>query len=354
MAHENTLLERVLTAALCLAGIYAFFRWLFTPLLPFLLALGLNALLEPAVQRIRRALKVRRAFAAVVLNCSILLIAGSAVTLLALRIGTELVEWSQHIPQAIDAFHSVWNRSLDRLETWYASCPPFLRSALDLLASAASENATTFVGTAGSHLMDTVSSLAAALPGAALFCMTTILALFFTGVGYGKILAFLKRQLPTPWQIHCRRVAQCFRSTILKWLRSELLLILFTFLLLLLGFWWMGTEYALLIAFFTALVDALPVLGTGVVLIPWAVFALLCGNAQRGISLLALYAAVLLIRSLLEPRLLAGQANLPPVAVLFAMYLGFHLIGIGGMLLLPVLLLLLKQLQDANIIKLWR
>ena len=354
MAQENSFTNRILTAALVLAGIYAFFRWLFTPLLPFLLALGVSALLEPVVQRVRRVMKVRRSFAAVAITCAILLVAGSAAALLVLRLGIELEEWSQHIPQAVDAFPSVWNNALDRIEGWYSACPPFLRSALDLLAASVSENATSFVGTAGSWLMERISGLAAALPGAALFCMTTILALFFTGVGYGKILAFLKRQLPQPWQVHCRRAAQCFRSTVLKWMRSEILLIFVTFLILLLGFWWMGADYALLIAFFTALVDALPVLGTGVIIIPWAVFSLLAGDVRRGISLLILYAAVLLIRSLLEPRLLAGQVNLPPLAVLFAMYLGFHLLGVGGMILLPLLLLLLKQLQDAGIIKLWR
>ena len=354
MAHENIPLNRILTAALCFAGVYAFFRWLFTPLLPFLLSLGLCALLEPAVQWVRRVMKVRRSFAAVVITCAILLIAGGAITLLVLRLGMELAEWSQNIPQVIDDFPSVWNDSLDRIEIWYSACPPFLRSALDLLAATISENMTSFVATAGSWLMDRVSALATALPGAALFCMTTILALFFTGVGYGKILAFLKRQLPPPWQAHCRRIAQCFRSTILKWLRSEILLIFVTFLILFVGLCWIKTDYVLLTAFFTALVDALPVLGTGIILIPWAVFSMLVGNMQRAIALLVLYAAVLLIRSLIEPRLLAGQADLPPVAVLLAMYLGFHLLGIGGMILLPVLLLLLKQLQDADIIKLWR
>ena len=63
---------------------------------------------------------------------------------------------------------------------------------------------------------------------------------------------------------------------------------------------------------------------------------------------------MLLVHSLLEPRLLAGQAGLPPITALMAMYLGFHFLGVGGMVLLPVLLLLLKQLQDAGVIKIWR
>ena len=202
--------------------------------------------------------------------------------------------------------------------------------------------------------MGAASSLLAALPDAGLFLVTTVLAVYFTSLSYPGILAFLKRQLPAAWQSRGRDAARCFRSTILKWLRAELLLILSTFVVLLGGFLWMGLDYALLAAVFTALVDALPVLGTGTVLVPWALGCLLMGDTGRGVALLALYAVGLIVHTLLEPRLLAGQVDLPPITALLAMYLGFHFLGVGGMILLPVCLLLLKQFQDAGVIRLWR
>lgn len=339
---------------LWLAGIYLFFRFLFTPLLPFLLALGLSTLLEPLVQRIRSAMGVTRSFAAVTVTTALLLVLGGAVTLLAILLGDELAAWSSRLPEAVNAFPELWNRALDRVESWYATCPPFLRTALDHLASALSENTSELAGKIGSTIMEKVSSFAAILPSITLFCITTVLALYFTAVNYSTILAFLKRQLPSVWQSRCRSAAQCCRSAMLKWLRSELVLIATTFAIMLLGFLWMGIDFALLAAFFVALVDALPVLGTGTVLIPWAVFCFLLGDAGRSIALLALYGVALLVHSLLEPRLLAGQANLPSISVLLAMYLGYRFFGVSGMLLLPILLLLLKQLQDAGVVSFWR
>ena len=206
---------------------------------------------------------------------------------------------------------------------------------------------------AGAALMEAVSALLAALPGIGLFVVTAVLAIYFTSLSYPAILSFLKRQLPPAWQSRCRSAAQCCRSTILRWLRAELLLILLTFSILLAGFIWMGLDYALLAAAFTALVDALPVLGVGAVLIPWALLSLLLGGG-RSLALLALYAVVTLTHSLVEPKLLAGQADLPPISALLAMYLGFHFMGVGGMILLPVFLLLVKQLQDAGVIRLWK
>ena len=203
-------------------------------------------------------------------------------------------------------------------------------------------------------MMGAASALLAKLPDVGLFLVTTVLAVCFTGARYPAILSFLKRQLPPAWQGKCRKAARCFRSTVLKWLTAECLLILTTFAILLAGFVWMRLEYALLAAVFIALVDALPVLGTGTVLFPWALGCFLTGNTGRGLALLSLYAAGLLAHTLLEPRLLAGQADLPPVTALLAMYAGFQFMGVGGMVLFPIVLLLLKQFQDAGVIRLWK
>ena len=354
MPHETSYLQRILRSILWLAGLILFLQFLLIPLLPFLLSLALSALLEPAVQKLRRLLGVRRSFAAAVVTTALLVSLGGALALLAARLGSELAEWSGHLPDALAAFPALWNRALDRLVGWYAACPPFLRSALDRSANLLGENAPALVGKISGFLMEKLSSLASALPSIGLFCVTTVLALYFTGANYQLILGFLKRQLPPPWQSRCREAVRCCRSTLLKWLRSELLLIFVTFILLLIGFWWIKVDFALLAAFSISLVDALPVLGSGAVLIPWSLFSFLSGDTGRGLSLLMLYGTVLLVRSLLEPRLLAGQADLPAITTLLAMYLGFHFLGVSGMILLPILLLFLKQLQDAGVIRLWR
>lgn len=354
MSQLNVFLQRTITALLWLAGAVVFFRWLLAPLLPFLLALALSAMVEPLVERVRRLLGVRRSFAAGLVTTGILLVAGAGLGFVLVRLGMELRSWSAHLPEAIAGFPAAWNGLLDRIGAWYAASPAFLRSALDALAQLVMERGPSLAADVGGRLMGAASSLLAALPDVGLFLVTTVLAVYFTSLSYPSILSFLKRQLPPSWQEKCRDSVVCFRSTVRKWLRAQLLLILTTFVILLGGFLWMGLDYALLAAVFTAVVDALPVLGTGTVLIPWALGCLLAGNTGRGLALLGLYAAGVLVHSLLEPRLLAGQADLPPITALLAMYLGFHFLGVGGMLLFPVLMLLLKQFHDAGIAAIWK
>ena len=354
MSQLSVFLQRTITALLWIAGAVVFFRYLLAPLLPFLLALGLSAMAEPTVQKLSRKMKVRRGFAAGLVTTALLLVLGGGVTLAVVRLAVELRQWSDRLPGLIAGFPALWNSMLDRIEDWYAASPSLIRSGLDLLAGQLIEEGPSLAGTAGAWLMSMASSLLAKLPDAGLFLVTTVLAVYFTSLSYPAILSFLKRQLPQAWQSKCREAARCFRSTILKWLRAEFLLILTTFGILFAGFLWMRLDYALLAAVFIALVDALPVLGTGTVLFPWALGCLLTGDTGRGLALLTLYAVGLIVHTLLEPRLLAGQADLPPITALLAMYLGFRFMGVGGMILFPIVLLLLKQFQDAGVVRIWR
>ena len=131
-------------------------------------------------------------------------------------------------------------------------------------------------------------------------------------------------------------------------IRDRATLSLITFSELLIGFLLMRQSYSLLLAFLITLLDALPVFGTGTALVPWAVFTLLFGFPPKAIVLLALYLCTLITRNTLEPKLLSAQAGLPPVASLFAMYLGYCTFGVAGMVLFPFLLLLFAQIRNAK------
>lgn len=161
------------------------------------------------------------------------------------------------------------------------------------------------------------------------------------------------------WQLghrldRARGVKANLLSTLGKWCRAQAILLGVTFCELLAGFLLMGQRYALLLAAVTALVDALPVFGTGTVLLPWAAVCLLAGQAPRAVALAALYAVISAVRSLLEPKVMAAQAGLPPLAALAAMYAGFRALGVAGMILLPMALLFVKQLHDEGYVGLWK
>ena len=349
-----TLHNKLPRAALLLAGVYLGLRFLLVPLLPFLIALGLSVLLEPWVQRCRRRLGLRRDFTAAAFTTILLLLLGGGMFLLAGTLLEQAASCLDALPQLLHRLP----RLLDGLEARYAglyrACPAEVRLWLDGALEKLAEEGLSLVSHASGALLSGASGLVGKLPGLLLFCATTVLAAYFTAVSYPKVAAFIRRQIPRRWQGTLSAAARTLRSTFWKWLKAEALLCLVTSCLLLAGFLYLRLDYALLMAVLSAAVDALPVLGAGTVLIPWAIYHLLLGSFPRGVALLALYAIIVLVRSLLEPRVMAAQAGLAPLSALLAMYLGYSLFGVWGMLLLPILLLFVKQLQDGGIIRLWK
>ena len=115
-----------------------------------------------------------------------------------------------------------------------------------------------------------------------------------------------------------------------------------------------SSNYIAVIAVVTAIVDVIPVLGTGTIVLPWAAYSFIIGDVGMGIGLLVLYATVTVIRQIVEPKLVAGQLGLPPFVTLIAMYLGLKIIGVLGVFILPIIAIMLKLLNDEGIIDLWK
>ena len=117
-----------------------------------------------------------------------------------------------------------------------------------------------------------------------------------------------------------------------------------TFVALTLGFMVLRIPHAPLLGALIALVDALPMLGTGTVLVPWGILAMLQGDTALGFGLIAMYVFTALTRSVLEPRMLGRQLGLNPLITLAALYVGYQLWGILGMILAPVLTITAMEL----------
>jgi predicted PurR-regulated permease PerM len=138
------------------------------------------------------------------------------------------------------------------------------------------------------------------------------------------------------------------------WLRAQLILMSITFFELLAAFLLLKIPSPAAIAALTAVVDALPLFGTGVMLVPWAVCCLLLGQSARGLGLLISWGGVSLVRSCIEAKLLGDQIGLHPLASLMAMYVGWRIWSVWGMLLFPMLLVTARQLNDRGVVRLWK
>ena len=197
------------------------------------------------------------------------------------------------------------------------------------------------------------------IPSILIAAIMSIVACCFMTADYDRIKAFVKAQFPENKREDLSRGKELLRSSLGKMGKAYGLIMLITFteitaglyVLKLLGIF--DSSFIILIAIATAIVDIIPILGTGTVVLPWAAYSLIVSNYKMAIGLIIIYAIITVIRQIIEPKLVAGQLGLSPVVTITAMYFGLKVFGVLGMIVTPLLIIMLKLLNDEGIIHLW-
>ena len=202
--------------------------------------------------------------------------------------------------------------------------------------------------------LDFLAGAAQRSPDVLLFLVTAGIGTYFFSASFPSVLAFLKAQIPCHVFRHWEGMGQNLKLSFGGLFRAQLLLMGLTFFQLLLVFLLLQVRAAAAAAALTALIDALPVFGTGIVLVPWALWSLLLGQERRAAALLGSWLGINLIRSCVQAKLVGDQIGLNPLASLLAVYLGWQIWGVWGMLLFPVLFVALQQLNERGVIRLWK
>ncbi len=194
------------------------------------------------------------------------------------------------------------------------------------------------LGSASSTLGGIVASLITSAPSVFLFIFVFWLSLYYFFCDAHKIKEDVCVFLPERAGDRIGEWVSIGVSGVKKFAKAYLSLLGITFVLLSIGFWIIGVEYPLLFALLTSLVDILPILGLGTVLLPWAALLFVMGETLKAVSMLVLFALMYAIRQVLEPKFVGNAAGVHPLIALFSVYLGFKVSGVGGMIIAPLLL----------------
>ena len=325
-----------------------YLRALLLAALPFVLAWLLAYLMRPLAIRLHRRMRLPLGGTTVALVFLSLALGGVGIFLLARRAVLELVALASRL-----AADSGWfDGFIGGLDSWWQGLVirfPLLTSLglagedsmLRELVSAAIEKG---VGALGDLAARTAGDLVAALPLWTVFILVVLVAAFYFARDLGGIHRAVLDVLPPRVREFAVRLKEGAWNTAIGHLRSYLLLMFITFLMLCAGFLILGVEYALLLAALFALLDFLPVIGIEILLLPWGIFAAFGGNLYLGIGLILLYAVITVVRQFLEPRIVGHHLGLHPLIALISMYAGLQLFGLLGLMLLPATLLTLRNL----------
>ncbi len=327
----------VLYGGLALGGLWLGTRFVLPWAAPFLAGGALAALVEPVVRVLTQRVRLPRWGAAAL---CIAVLAGSVLGAAALLLW-RLVYEAGVLLARLPALLAGTSALVDWLDTWSyrvnMALPAPLREAVQGALAEVLEEGLSLPEHLYNGLAGAAAGVAGSLPGASLFLFTALLAGYFISAGWPDYREWLRGLLPASWREPVGRGWAEVRRTLGGWLRAQGLLMLVTFGELAAGLLLLRVELFLLLAALIALVDALPVFGTGTVLLPWAAAELLAGRLGLALGLAALYGVVSVVRSVLEPKLVGEQTGLPPLGALAAMYAGFQTFGVAGMILAPLL-----------------
>lgn len=325
------------------AGAILLLRFLGPVLLPFVIGFLPAKAANNAADRLRSRIRCSRSAAAAICVGLIYIVFFLVIWLLGSILFRELEGFFRTLP----ALAGSLTQPLQRLEQ------SLLRLALrfpDGIGAALEQWVLDFFRSGaglGSKLYDKVFSLATnflrKMPDIALFSLTALLSGFFLAAELPDLQNLWKKKAPVTWQKHLNLALEKLKGTIFCWLKAQGKLMLITFLVLTAGFLILGLDYPLLFGSIIALIDALPVLGSGLILIPWSLLQFLAGNTVCGVGLLCIYGTAALLRTALEPRLLGKQLGLDPLLTLLALYAGYRFFGILGMIFFPMGAMFIKQ-----------
>lgn len=317
-------------------------RYLFPLFFPFMLGFALALAAEPFGKFFRGRLRWHQApaaFAGVSIALALVLgtlwLAGAAAVEQAAKLAGSLEGAAEQLSSGVQTLRS-WSVELaSRAPGGLAQ--PLTRSVEELFADGGAllhRGTDAALGMAG--------QAAQRIPGSLVTLGTAVLAAYMISA---RLPRLIERFTAMPiWQRRLRPALARLKKALLSWLRAQLKLSSVTFAIVLGGLVLLGVKQKLALAALTAAVDAVPLLGSGTVLLPWALVSFLSGEPVRAVGLLGVYVTALLTRSSLEPRLVGRQLGLDPLAALVALYAGYRIWGFGGMILAPILTVTAREL----------
>ena len=364
--------------ALFAAAYYFLVKYAFWMLFPFIIALAVAMALQRPIKFIARKTPLKMKPVAIVLVLLAFILLAAVIGVVGYALVSEFIDFFAFIKGKLSSGPEVIETIRNYIENMLVHLPRsisnYLRTTID--------NMTASVLNLAEQTEETASAPASASSGINLSFLSTplsgilstakrvpvILAAFLVGLvscvfmasDYPALTGMIKNSMSDEHEEKIRKAKRIVTDVLGKWAKSYTIILFITFcevaiglfILKSLGFYKGG--YITVIAIGTALLDILPVFGTGTVMIPWALISLFTRHIGMGIGLIVLYVVITVVRQVIEPKIVSSNVDVHPVITLMSMYLGIQIFGVLGVFILPITVVVIKTLNDEGIIHLWR
>ena len=326
---------------LCLLG-----PWLLKFFLPFVVGWIIASIANPPVRFLEQRLKLVRRHSSILVVVSVLAAVIGLLYLLLSRTVRLISSLIQSLPEVWEAFQGQIRQSMESPTGLFAVLPEEIRSGWSQLGEHLGSAVGPLLQQAASPTVEAAGTVARSLPAVLVYTVVILLSSYFFIVDRDRILNLLHTYTPSWAAGYLTYLKKDVKRLVGGYFLAQFKIMFVVGLILFAGFWILGVSYAPVLALAIALLDFLPVFGTGTVLIPWALLRIISGDYAFGAGLGLLYILTQVVRQLVQPKLVGDTMGLNPLLTLFLLYLGFKISGISGMILaVPVGLLVMSLWQ---------
>lgn len=307
--------------------------------LPFILAAVVAVLIDPVVEFFSKRLKMPRGWSVLLVLMTFFVSISGILVLITSQLIVELQRLSKGIPDLSHFFTRIFNEA----QYFYYSID--LRpELLDQIQSAVSDvaiAATNYISTAANGIINLLTSL----PSMFMVVLITIIATFFFSRDKESLEKFCLGLFSDRWRSRAGSVYDDLSRALVGYFRAQAMLISITAGITVTGLSILGVEYAFTMGLLVGICDVLPILGPGAVLVPWTIISLIGGSYKLAASLACLYIIIIVQRQIMEPKLVAENLGVHPLATLAAIFIGLKLLGVWGIFLGPAVLVIGKAVK---------
>ncbi len=331
-------------------------RYLLSPLLPFITAFIIVAVSRKFITNITKG-PISRKGASAIFTLVVITVLSLLIFGITYSIFNELTALSTFLTE--ERISEFSDNATDLLRSLPSKFPrfPFIGRISSALLKSFTRLDDTLLDVAKNYVPSAISAAMKFLsffPSAAIFLTLLFLAIFYISCDYEEICSFLSLQLPKRFSEQFYEAKDTFLLTAKQLFKAYFVLTFITFCQLLTGFLIMKIDYAVLLALIISIVDLIPILGTGTVLIPWSIISLITGDYRTATGLIILYIVIALFRRIAEPKIVGANIGLSPLLSLISIYVGLKTSGFYGIIIFPLITITVISLNEKGLINLYR
>lgn len=340
-----------ISVLLLLIGFYVFVNRLISYFLPFILGYIIAVIIEPIVKILNKYLKLTRNISCIVSILVFVFSVGWLGTILFTKLIKEFKSLVVKLPlyqdNVLDLLIEL-SLKIDKLSGKIEG------STQKLIEQNWVEITSKVTDKIGPELTSETFNFFTTLPRILFIIIITIIAAYFISKDRYRIRVFISKQIPIKWRDNYNLIRKAMVDAFFGYIKAQLTIMMFISIICIIGLMIISNQYALLIGVCIGILDAIPVFGSGTILIPWALYKALTSDLYYALALGIIYTICVLMRQFLEPKLIGDNIGIHPLLTLMSIYIGLKAFGVFGFILGPLVLIFIKTMQKMEVIPQWK